>query len=187
MSKDEELKHIWDTGLTDKEHFIIGSIIAQWGALEAEVFSQTLDTFGTDIHVSQLPKEMNNLSFTSVLGLWKSRVVDVSKGKTKAILEQAHKNILRLTDARNSIIHGMWDFSLKEPNTISTYRVKKDKIIHTVFEDGALADIYTDIAEINANIRYPGGMLDFFQDQMRDGCYVNEAEIRRMKLESDKK
>jgi hypothetical protein len=42
------------------------------------------------------------------------------------------------------------------------------------------------IAELNASIRYPGGMADFFKEQMRDGIYVNHAEMRKMKLKLDR-
>jgi hypothetical protein len=185
MSVRDELKAIWDAGLTDEEYLIIGNIVAQWGALEAEVFSQTLMTYGSEIHVSQLPKEMSNQSFSAVLDLWKVRIVDVSEGGVKGVLDDAYEKILQLKDVRNSIIHGMWDFSLSEPKTISTFRVKKDQLIHTTFMDGALADIGMKIAELNASIRYPGGLADFFKEQMGYGVYVNHAEWRRMKLKSN--
>jgi len=42
------------------------------------------------------------------------------------------------------------------------------------------------IAELNASIRYLGGMADFFKEQMRDGIYVNHAEMRKMKLKLDR-
>ena len=186
MSESEGLKNVWDAGLANKEYCIIGTIVAQWGALEAEVFDQTLITFGSDIHVNQLPREMNNLNFTSVLKLWKERVVDTSEAKVKSLLEKTYKKILELKDFRNSIIHGMWEFSLGEPKTISTFRVKKDQLIHTVFKDGSLANFSMEVAQLNADIRYPGGLAEFFQDQMSDGFYVNKAEMRRMILDSDK-
>jgi len=186
MSDNKGLRRIWDAGLTEEEYCVIGNIVAQWGALEAEVFGQTLMSFGPDININQLPKEMNNLNFTSVLELWKERVVDTSDGDAKSLLEEAYEKILELKDIRNSIVHGMWDFSLKEPQTISTMRVKKDQLIHTTFKDGYLSEFAMEVAELNMNIRYTGGLADFFQDQMRDGGYVNEAALRRMKLDSKK-
>ena len=176
------MKQLWDAGLTTKEYAVIGDIVAQWGALEAEIFSQTLITYGSDIHISQLPNEMSNLNFLAVLKLWKIRVVDVSESDCKSVLEGAYTKILQLQDVRNSIIHGMWEFSPTELKTISTFRVKKDKLINIVFKDGALVDIAIAIAEINACIRYPGGMADFFKEH--DGFYVNQAFRRRMKLET---
>lgn len=186
MSDNKELISIWDAGLTDEEYCVIGNIVAQWGGLEAEVFAQTLMSFGPDINVNQLPKEMNNLNFTSVLELWKERVVDSSDGDARSLLEKAYENILELKEVRNSIVHGMWDFSLKKPETISTMRVKKDQLIHTTFEDGYLSGFAMEVAELNMNIRYPGGLADYFQDQMSDGGYMNEAALRRMKLDSKK-
>lgn len=182
MSNDQELKAIWDTGLAENENMLIGDIVAQWGALEAEIFIQTLTSYGSDIEVNQLPRAMRNRNFSEVLSLWKSRVVDTSEEAIKAAFEGAYEKILKLSDARNSIVHGMWDFSISEPKTISTFRVKDDQIIHTTFKDGALVDVCMQIAEINASIRYPGGMKDFFKDQMSGGVYVNHAELRRMKL-----
>lgn len=186
MSDDKPLRKLWDAGLTDEEYWVIGNIVAQWGALEAEVFNQTLMSFKEDVDIHALPKEMNNLNFTSVLELWKERVVDASDGDTKELLENAYKKISALKDVRNSIIHGMWDFSLHEPATISTMRVKKDKVIHAKFEDGYLHEFSSDIAELNMTIRYPGGMEEFFQERMSEGGYVNEAALRRMMLEKVK-
>lgn len=182
MSTDETMKLIWDAGLSDSEYMIIGDVVAQWGALEAEIFTQTLDSFGSNIRVSELPRAMRNRNFSEVLNLWKERVVDVSGDAVNRILKGAYEKILKLKDVRHSIVHGMWDFSLSEPKTISTFRVKDDQIIHATFKDGALADVRMQIAEINASIRYPGGILDYFQDQMSGGVYVNHAAMRRMKL-----
>ena len=183
MSDDKELKGLWDTGLTHEERMVIGDIVAQWGALEAEIFGQTLESFDSDIHVSQLPRAMRNRNFSEVLELWKERVVDAAGDAIKKTLKEAYEKILKLRDARHSIVHGMWDFTVSEPKTISTFRVKDDQIIHTTFKDGALADVGMRIAEINMSIRYPGGLRQFFEEQMSDGVYVNHAEMRRMKLQ----
>lgn len=186
MTKDEQLKSIWDAGLTDQEYCIIGHIVAQWGALESEVFIQTLFSFGDEVNINNLPKEMNNLNFTAVLKLWKKRVVDNTPDEKRNVLESAYEKILEYKDIRNSIVHGMWDFSLREPNTISTMRVKKDQIISAKFEDGYLSDYSLNLAEINMNIRYPGGMEEMFMERAESGFYVNEAALRRMKIDSKK-
>ncbi|MBU1264307.1 MAG: hypothetical protein KJ946_06775 [Gammaproteobacteria bacterium] len=180
------MKGILDTGLTHEEEMIIGDIVAQWGTLEAEIFIQTLESFGSDLHVSQLPRAMRNRNFSDVLDLWKVRVVETSEDAVKKVFEEAYEKILKLKDVRHSIVHGMWDFSVSEPKTISTFRVKDDRIIHTTFEDGALADVGMKIAELNMSIRYPGGLADYFKEQMGDGVYVNHAEMRRMKLKLDR-
>src|ERR1035441_3030894 len=58
--------------LSGRELHWIGHIVAQWGALEHEVFSQTLLTYKD--HLAEVPKEMmNNLQFSDVLKLWKRR------------------------------------------------------------------------------------------------------------------
>lgn len=183
MSDNKSIKELWDAGLTHEECRIIGDIVAQWGALEAEVFSQTLESFDSDIHVSQLPRAMRNRNFSEVLLLWKERVVDTAEEARKTILTESYEKILELTEARNSIVHGMWDFTVSEPKVISTFRVKDDQIIHTKFEDGALADVGTRIAELNLRIRYPGGLRELLMEQMSGGAYVNHAELRRMKLQ----
>lgn len=186
MSDNKELKALWDTGLTHEECMIIGDIVAQWGALEAEIFSQTLENFGSDIHVSQLPRAMRNRNFSEVLELWNERVVDTAEDALKKTLQEVYENILELKNARHSIVHGMWDFTVSEPKTISTFRVKDDQIIHTTFKDGALADVGMRIAELNMSLRYPGGMIEFFKEQMSGGVYVNHAEMRRMKLQLER-
>jgi hypothetical protein len=187
MGNDKELRGLWDTGLTHEECMIIGNIVAQWGALEAEIFTQTLASFGSVVHVSHLPRAMRNRNFSEVLVLWKKRVVDTAEDAVKKTLEEAYEKTLKLKDARHSIVHGMWDFTVSEPNTISTFRVKDDQIIHTTFKDGALADVGMRIAEINMSIRYPGGIREFFKEQMSAGVYVNHAAMRRMMLQLERK
>ncbi|NTV71353.1 MAG: hypothetical protein HGA71_14560 [Azonexaceae bacterium] len=186
MSNNKDIKECWDAGLTHEECWIIGDIVAQWGALEAGVFSQALESFGSDIHVNQLPRAMRNRNFSEVLELWKERVVDTAEDTRKKILTESYEIILELKEARNSIVHGMWDFTVSEPKVISTFRVKDDQIIHTKFEDGALADIGTRIAELNLKIRYPGGIRELFMEQMSAGVYVNHAAMRRMKLQLER-
>jgi hypothetical protein len=71
-----------DLQLSDREMFLIGMIVAHWGSLEHEVFTQTLLSFDTPQgQAGGLPKSMNNIQFTQILSLWKERVVDRCKGK----------------------------------------------------------------------------------------------------------
>ena len=54
--------HIWDAELSDREVFLVGKIVIQWGALQDEIFKQTLSTFEDDgTEPLALPKAMNNL------------------------------------------------------------------------------------------------------------------------------
>jgi hypothetical protein len=58
----DNLIRLYDVPLSDKEGILIGRIIALWGALESEVFVQTLATFDVQ-DVEELPNAMNNLNF----------------------------------------------------------------------------------------------------------------------------
>ena len=58
-SEDAVIVHAHNVELSERELLCIGHIIAQWGALESEIFSQTLQTFEEQTQV--LPKEMNNM------------------------------------------------------------------------------------------------------------------------------
>lgn len=179
MNEGKDIKFLWDSGLTHEEHRVIGAITAHWGALEAEVFFQTLESYGKQIQVETLPRAMRNRNFSEVLQLWRDRVAEQSCEPHRSTLLEAHEKIKAVQDARNAIAHGMWDFSHQEPEAVSTLRVKDDKLIVTVFQHGTLDDLEQRIAELNMTLRYPGGMQDFFKEQMRDGRYTNPAELRR--------
>jgi hypothetical protein len=64
-SEDTRIVRAHNVELSERELLSIGHIVAQWGALEHEVFCQTLQTFGK--HTQTLPKEMNNMQFSEVL------------------------------------------------------------------------------------------------------------------------
>jgi hypothetical protein len=185
-SKSDDLKYVCETGLTDEEYCVIGALVAQWGALEAEIFSQTVSTFGTDTHVSRLPKAMNNNSFTSVLELWNERVIGQAEGEVKNVLRNAYAKILKLKEFRNAVVHGMWQFNLSAPKTISTVRIKGDRLISTVFDNGSLSDFLTEVEQINFAIRYPKGPHQCFEEIIGEGSYVNPAALRRLKLDTGK-
>ena len=81
------------------------------GALESEVFEQTLATF--DVQDGEgLPNAMNNLSFLKVLELWKARGADVADGERALVLKYQFGRITHLHDSRNALIHGMWTWSM---------------------------------------------------------------------------
>jgi hypothetical protein len=63
-----ELEFVLDVELSERELLSIGQIVALWGTLEFEIFSQTLLYFG-GLSDSQLPKELNNMQFSKVLDL----------------------------------------------------------------------------------------------------------------------
>lgn len=183
---DNELKHLWDDGLADDELFFIGKIVAHWGAIENEVFIQTLQTFNINGSESvELPKAMNNMNFRKVLELWHKRVVSKAEEPKRSVLEVQGKKIQSYQDYRNALVHGMWGWELGRPEVITTTRIKKKNIITTKFNDRDLQDLYTELAEINLYIRYPGGIDDIVQEQEEKGLYVNEAALRRMSREKN--
>ncbi|MDU8588158.1 hypothetical protein BV330_05310 [Pseudomonas syringae pv. actinidiae] len=95
---DNDLIRLYDVPLSDKEAILIGRIIALWGALESEVFVQTLATFDVQ-DIEELPNVMNNLNFAKVLELWKARVADVEEGERAVVLKQQFARITHLHDS----------------------------------------------------------------------------------------
>lgn len=183
----DELKQILDDGLAKDEIFFIGKIVAHWGAIEHEVFLQTLQTFDSqESEAVELPKAMNNMSFSAVLKLWDERVVAHAEEPKRSVLEKQRNKIESYQDYRNALVHGMWDWSREQPEVVTTTRIRKKKIITTKFNEGDLHDFYTELAQINLYIRYPGGMEDIFKERAEQGHYVNEAELRRLSREKSK-
>lgn len=63
-----------DLGLSERELYFIGRIVAAWGAIESEIFVQTVQALNPD-SLGDLPAAMNNLQPSRVLELWKEHVV----------------------------------------------------------------------------------------------------------------
>lgn len=184
----KELKKIWDDGLADDEIYFIGKIVAHWGAIEHEIFSQTLCTFDNqDSEEIELPKAMNNMSFSSVLELWGERVVDSAEDPKRSVLAEQKRKIEAFQDHRNALVHGMWDWKRDQPDVVTTTRIKKKQIITTSFNEGDLHHFYTELAQINLLLRYPGGMQEAFEEQASKGYYINEAAFRRLARENKNK
>jgi hypothetical protein len=182
-----EVKEMWDVGLSENELASIGSIVAHWGAIEHEIFTQTIFTFDESaLKNNKLPRAMSNLKFSEVLELWKQRVVDVSSNEHKPVLIEQYEKIVHLSDFRNSLIHGMWDWDIADPKTLITSRVRRKEIINTKFKAGDLEDFATNLAEINLRIRYPGGMAELLEKQIAQrGYYVDHAATRRIRLRQE--
>ena len=174
MSND--LIHLYDVPLSDKEAILIGRIVALWGALESEVFTQTLITFDAQ-DTNELPKEMNNLSFIKVLDLWKVRVADVATGKRAEVMHRQLSRIIHLHESRNALIHGMWTWSMTEPEIISTMRVSKKQVITMHFPIGSLADLHNELGDINFKIRYPGGVEDLARERVSEGVFISRRAL----------
>ncbi|WP_432755273.1 hypothetical protein [Pseudomonas sp. WMBT8] len=173
---ENDLIELYDLPLSDKEAILIGRIIALWGALESEVFAQTIATFDVQ-DVEKLPRVMNNLNFLKVLELWKARVAEVEEGERAVLLEQQFENITRLHESRNALIHGMWTWSMAEPEKISTTRVSKKQVITLHFPAGSLADFHKELSVINFKIRYPGGVEDLARERENEGGFISRRML----------
>ena len=170
-SEDTRIVRAHNVELSERELLSIGHIVAQWGALEHEVFCQTLQTFGK--HTQTLPKEMNNMQFSEVLEKWKERVVDQCNGEKKKNLEEQLALIRHYHDYRNALVHGMCDWDATSPDRIKTTRVRKKEVISTHFTAADLEHFSLELAKINFSIRYPRGIEDCAKELVNAGCYVS--------------
>ena len=168
-SEDTAIVHAHNVELSEREMLCIGHIIAQWGALETEIFLQTLQTFEKEGGV--LPKEMNNMQFSGVLEKWKEHVVDRCNGKKKKNLEKQYSLICHYHDYRNALAHGMWDWDRTAPAKIIATRIRKTEVISTHFTVADLEDLSLTVAKINFNIRYPRGESDL-AELINKGGYI---------------
>ena len=184
-SEDSRFDHAHYVELSELELSCIGHIVAQWGALECEIFLQTLQTFGEQAQV--LPKVMNNMQFSGVLELWKERVVDQRNGEEKKNLEKQYSLIRHYHDYRNALAHGMWDWDRTSPAKIKTTRIRKREVISTHFTAVDLEDLSLEVAKINFNIRYPRGDEDLVELINRGGCIgrLTTGMLLRQKVEAD--
>ena len=179
LTQDNEIHHIWDSELSDKEALYIGKIVAQWGAIEHEVFFQTIMTFEDSANEEiQLPKAMNNMQFTDVLEQWKERVINNKSDVDQAtVLQQQYDKICHLKDYRNALVHGMWEWQGNDINEITTTRIRKKEITSNKFTSDDLVDFYTQLARINFQIRYPGGVEELIQDKVAQGSFISRRAL----------
>jgi hypothetical protein len=173
MAKDDDGFYTYQVELYEKEIYFIGSIVAHWGALEHEIFVQTLQTYDPDETAEALPKEMNNIQFTGVLSLWKARVIDTAKRQKKRVLTDQYDAINKLLDHRNALIHGMWNWTEEYPGEVIATRIKKRTIINSRFKPDDLADFSARVQKINFWIRYPAGARDLHKAIVEQGSHVS--------------
>lgn len=169
MSNDEF--YLWNDELSEREAFLIGKCIAQWGALEHEIFVQTLMTFEGEDGV--LPKAMNNLQFTEILELWKERVIAKAEVERGNILAQQHEKILKLKEYRDALVHGMWQWSKAELSQIISVRIRRKEVISVHLTADDLADFSLQLARINFKLRSPAGLEDLAAQLAEEGSYVS--------------
>ena len=165
---EKQIEHRLQSGLSDREVYLIGKVIVEWGAIEHEVFKQTLLTFdGADGEQTAVPTAMNNLQVSKLLDLWKERVVGKAQGERSRVLQHQLDEILRLKPYRDAIVHGMWKWSPSNLAAISTVRVRKKEALTTHFTIDDLENFDSRLASINFKIRYPGGLEDLAAERAR--------------------
>lgn len=170
-----------DLELSEQEMLAIGMIVAHWGALEHEVFMQTLRSFDEDqIKADELPKAMNNIQFTQVLGMWKERVVDRCKDERAIVLREVHDDLVALKEQRDALIHGMWYWSPENLHRISTMRIKKREVMFTHFNSEYLQDFAFRLAKLNFKIRYPRGATDLVESRKLEAPRISRKLVQLM-------
>ena len=173
MSDDDGMM-VYDVELSDRETFHIGRIIALWGALEHEVFMQTLKTFDLEPDgLEKLPKKMNGIQFTDTLDLWKSRVIGAAKGKRREVLERQYEVICHYQKFRHALVHGMWDWSLSNPGRITSARINKRELHSVHFTADDLEEFNLALQRINFRIRYPRGTGEFGMKMAQQGFHMS--------------
>ncbi len=171
----DDMMHV-DLELSDREIFCIGRIVALWGSLEHEIFTQTLAYFDA-ASVAPLPRQMNNLQPSHVLELWKTHVADKAEGRRKEVLQKQYEAICNLSKYRNAIVHGMWDWSKKEPEKIFVSRVRKDALEVIQFTAKDLAYFSSELGKIRFRISYPGGIEDLARAITDAGPYMSRQFV----------
>lgn len=172
-----EMRHILDLGVSDREKFFIAETLSQWGAIEHEVFLQTLMTFEPG---EALPKEMNNIQFSGVLKLWKERVVDQADAEHAEALRNVHTGIEAKQEARNTLVHGMWSWDTSAPGQIFVTRVKRDSVIRSVFDAASLQNLALDVCDLYYKLRYPRGEIDRAEELGENGHSVSRRWVASM-------
>ncbi|WP_185966141.1 hypothetical protein [Rhodopseudomonas palustris] len=171
---DQDLKYLFSVELSERECGLIGLVVTQWGAMEYEIFHQTLRSFDEEDN-SELPKAMNNVKFSQVLDLWKEKVVEVSAPERRDVLRKQLSQIKHLLDYRNALVHGMLKWNADDLDRITAIRVRKKEILSVHFTAEDLFDFQQQLASINYFIRYPLGLIDRAAELEKVGGYVSRA------------
>jgi hypothetical protein len=174
-----EIEYGVEIELSERELLSIGKIVALWGSLEYEIFSQTLRSF-SDSEISRLPKAMNNMQFADALALWEKHVLNKVAGKRKEVLQKQCEGIRYYHDFRNALVHGMWDWSLAAPEKITAIRIRKKEIRRTHFTADDLASFASALETINFRVRYPGGLEDYATAMSEQGAYLSRRAVCAM-------
>jgi hypothetical protein len=149
-----DIMRLLDLGLSDRELYFIGRIVAAWGSIESEIFLQTVQALNPD-SLDDLPTAMNNLQPSRVRELWKEHVVDKATGKRRDVLLEQHRKIEQYSEDRHAIVHGMWEWSKSELEKLTVWRVKKNKLEQKVYTADDLMNISMAVDEVAYYICFP--------------------------------
>lgn len=149
-----KMMRLLDLELSEREFYFIGRIVAAWGALESEIFTQTVQALNPN-SPDDLPAAMNNVQPSRVRELWKEHVVDKASGKKREVLLEQHEKIEALSEDRHAIVHGMWEYSKSALEKITVSRVRKGDLEKKVFTADALMNISLAVDQINYYLRFP--------------------------------
>jgi len=152
--KPHQMMRLLDLGLSERELFFIGRIVAAWGSIESEIFIQTVQALNPT-SLDDLPAAMNNMQPSRVRELWKEHVVDKAKGKRREVLLEQHRKIEQYSEDRHAIVHGMWEWSRSELEKLTVWRVKKNKLEQTVYTADDLMNISMAVDQVAYYIRFP--------------------------------
>lgn len=167
----DEVPIALNTDLSEREIFLIGSIVAQWGFLEAEIFEQTLLSFENED--SDPPASMNNAQFSAVLKLWLERVVEKHDDARRAVLKAQHEEIAYLADFRQAVVHSRWEWRPDAPGEITAIRVHKKNVKSVKFTADDLDNFSMRLGQVRYRIRYPGGHEDRAAEMSATGGYIS--------------
>lgn len=159
------------TELLEHEVYWIGSIVSQWGFLEADIFDQTLLSFADE---EDLPKAMSNAQFSEILELWLERIVQQQQDNAKReVLKAQYDEIKLLSEYRQAVVHSRWEWRPDAPDVIKAVRVHKKMIKSVTFTVDDFVDFSIRLGRIRFSIRYPGGIKDSAEELQHAGGYIS--------------
>jgi len=173
-----------DLGISDKETMYIGKIVTYWSAIENEIFYQCISQYENS---SQIPKELKNLQFSSVLKFWKDNIIEkIEDEGVKRNLSTQHEKIELAKNIRDAIVHSFWEWSSENLSEIKTVRIRKDELIVLTFTVEDLENFFYKVANIFSNVKFPKGLIDKLASEIAENGYSQPSRMMLSKLEKNK-
>jgi len=168
---------MFDTEMTDRETMLVGKIVTLWGSFEGVIFQQILSTFPDVTGPSKLPKPMNGMQFTSILDLWRERVAATAAEAAREVLLRVYDRAVQLMPFRNALVHGMLVWGEDGISSLTSIRVRKNEVIRVKLMADDLADMMSELGEINYDVRWPNGHADRERALSEDGFYISRRGL----------